>query len=136
MKWELQRTRRYPHWPWWSMVAVAVWAVMVGLAVIIARVFETSVTLCLLKRSTGIPCPTCGSTRAMLLLGEGRFGQAVATQPFMLVCGGIGVLMLLFRLSFAKRIHLVESPVPRRIMWGLVTALFLVNWVYIIVFVG
>ena|SRR5690554_4527412 len=36
---------------------------------------------CAMKSAFGIPCLTCGSTRATLHLLHGEFGQALAMQP-------------------------------------------------------
>jgi len=38
-------------------------------------------TLCLFKSATGIPCPSCGITRSVLLLAQGEVMQAVWINP-------------------------------------------------------
>ena len=43
--------------------------------------WESPVPLCLVKWLTGLDCPGCGMTRAFLLLGHGRLGDAVAAHP-------------------------------------------------------
>lgn len=38
-------------------------------------------TICPLAAMTGFPCPGCGSTRALLLILTGRFGEAFRYNP-------------------------------------------------------
>ncbi len=38
-------------------------------------------TLCLLRRSTGIPCPSCGLTRSFDHLADGHLVAAIAAHP-------------------------------------------------------
>jgi hypothetical protein len=38
-------------------------------------------TLCLFKNMTGFPCPSCGTTRAILLLLQGEPIQSIAMNP-------------------------------------------------------
>lgn len=38
-------------------------------------------TLCLLRATTGIPCPLCGSTTAAVALGRGEFTRAFLASP-------------------------------------------------------
>lgn len=42
---------------------------------------EHSLVLCPLNRITGIPCPSCGTTRALLLLLDGQTTQALFMNP-------------------------------------------------------
>lgn len=41
-------------------------------------------TLCLFRAATGVPCPGCGTTRALLRLGQLRLRDAVELNPFAL----------------------------------------------------
>lgn len=45
--------------------------------------------ICILKQTTGIPCPSCGSTRAILSILHGDFLQAFQWNP-------LGFLLILF----------------------------------------
>jgi hypothetical protein len=38
-------------------------------------------TLCLFKRMTGVACPSCGATRALLALLHGEIGNALYINP-------------------------------------------------------
>lgn len=47
---------------------------------------QEGVTACMIKRVTGIPCPSCGSTRSVIYMLQGNFAKALYMNP-------IGVLM-------------------------------------------
>ncbi len=51
-----------------------------------------SFEVCLFKAATGLPCPSCGSTRAVLALMAGNAHEALLLNPFGFV---IAIVMLL-----------------------------------------
>ncbi|MFL9843332.1 DUF2752 domain-containing protein [Flavobacterium rhizosphaerae] len=52
---------------------------------------HSTTTLCLFKNTTGLPCPGCGSTRAVLTLAQGHVIKAVLINP-------LGIFIALFML--------------------------------------
>jgi hypothetical protein len=52
-----------------------------------------AIPVCLIKTVTGIPCPSCGTTRAMVTLMQGRLTESVLQNPF-------GVLLALGAVVF------------------------------------
>lgn len=42
---------------------------------------NSSVEVCLIKHTTNIPCPSCGSTRSVISLAKGDFINALQTNP-------------------------------------------------------
>ena len=93
------------------------------------------VTLCPLRRFLGIPCPTCGTTRAVAALLRGNVREALALNPLMatflcvgmpllgvhvLVCGGAATEGLLRRLSGSRP------------FWWAVALLAVANWTYLL----
>lgn len=42
-------------------------------------------TVCLFKNATGVPCPSCGSTRALISLANGDLAQAIQWNPIGLI---------------------------------------------------
>ncbi len=51
-----------------------------------------SVVVCLIKQTTNIPCPTCGSTRSALFITKGEFYSAFITNPFGYIIATILIL--------------------------------------------
>ncbi len=47
-------------------------------------------TICWFRLATGMPCPSCGLTRAVVLLLHGRWAESLAAHPF-----GVPVLALI-----------------------------------------
>ncbi len=48
---------------------------------------------CVFKALTGIPCPTCGSTRSLVLLSHGHIVPALFMNPLIGACGLAGILL-------------------------------------------
>ena len=53
---------------------------------------STSVNVCMLKHITQIPCPSCGSTRAMISIANGEFVNALKLNPIGYLVAGIMTL--------------------------------------------
>jgi hypothetical protein len=51
---------------------------------------DSKFNVCLFKTVTGLPCPSCGTTRAILCMTKGNFLEALYTNPL----GFIVALML------------------------------------------
>ncbi len=72
MKIELVRpSRRVPGRPWLA-VALGAYFAAVGAVVWLGRHFGQDMRLCIFRRLTGLPCPTCGATRGVLALLRGE----------------------------------------------------------------
>lgn len=90
---------------------------------------------CLWHRWTGLPCPGCGTTRAVLGLLRGQLGQAFGSNP--LAATGVVVFVVVglvapVWLAAGGRIPAVGSgPKPG---WTAAAALALVaNWTWLVV---
>lgn len=69
-------------------------AALAALVVLLAAVHvRRPPTLCLLRATTGVPCPFCGGTTAAVDLGNGHLSAALAASP-------LGVAMLVAWLAF------------------------------------
>ncbi len=53
-------------------------------------------TVCLFKEVTGLPCPSCGTTRSLLLLFNGEVAAAFMTNPFALLLALVLVIVPLW----------------------------------------
>ena len=59
-----------------SLIGVDRWRVLAT-----AAIGGEGATLCLLRRTTGLPCPTCGMTRSFCAMGRGDLGDAFRQHP-------------------------------------------------------
>ena len=131
----IQVSRR-PPWPLWAVLIVLVWSVF-GLALVwFSAHFHWPVQLCLVKRLTGVACPSCGFTRGALSLLHGHPSQAWLYNPLL-----YSVLALLFaatavRIISARSLRINLTATERSAVWIVAGALFLANWAYVIFFVG
>lgn len=110
-------------------------ALAAGLAVGLLRLDKLGVMLCTLKATTGLPCPTCGGTRALGLLYHVDLASALAMNPLVT----LGVLALvpwalvdLWLLRRGRALELNLSP-RGSVLFGTAAGLaLLVNWIYLI----
>lgn len=94
--------------------------------------------VCLFKRVTGIPCPSCGSTRSVLSILKGDFADALFCNPFGIIIMAILVLSplwIIFDLVSQKdtlfqAFNRTELIMRRK--WVAVPAILLVilNWIW------
>jgi len=66
---------------------------------------ENQVDVCLIKKATSIPCPSCGSTRSINSILQGNFIEALLWNPFGFFILAIMVslpLLLLFDITSKK----------------------------------
>ena len=80
----------------------------------------------------GVPCLTCGSTRALLALARFDVGQALSWNPLaaaaaiLLVLGGIGAL------GAALAGRGVEAPRPSPALRAAVALAVAANWAFLV----
>ncbi len=94
--------------------------------------------ICPVKLETGIPCPSCGSTRALLHLFHGRVGQAILLNPIGIILAGImiatpiWILTDLFRKKQSLFLFYRRFEAFIRIKWVAVIAVLLIvsNWIW------
>ncbi len=105
-----------------------------GAIVVVALIFaviwrrlDLPLPECALRAATGVPCPTCGSTRLLEALGEGDPIGAAAANP--LVFAAI-VLMILWAVASAAGWRVVATRVERRILAGIGTVIVVTGWGY------
>ena len=95
--------------------------------------------VCLLYTTTGIPCPTCGTTRAFLALASGHLGVAFRYQP--LIMGILWVSTLLVSVDLAAWWLRKQQLLPRWLAtiqvtpWS-VLVILIVNWLYLVLFLS
>lgn len=99
---------------------------------------ESGITVCLFKNISGIPCPSCGTTRSIIKLLEGDFNTAVYINPlgvavFILLV--IFTVLLLIEITGKKRnLPLLAARINnyiRRPIYAIpLICLMTVNWVW------
>jgi hypothetical protein len=90
---------------------------------------------CVFKELTSFPCPTCGATRAVLLLAHGEAAASLSMNPLVSFCFVGACLVFAFSL-LAFLLHLprpsVElSPREHTAIRVVVVVLVLMNWSYL-----
>ena len=88
-----------------------------------------------MKRFLGVPCPTCGSTRALALLLHGDVCGAFAMQPLsMAVACVIAPILLAARAALGKARFgaAVARAIRSPLFWAAASAAVAANWAYVI----
>lgn len=114
---------------WVGFAAAVLSLALSPLAAIVARLTPP----CLLKAWTGIPCPTCGSTRAVLAIARFEWLDAIRVNPL----AAFGVIGLLaaglaapFWIRAGGRIPVLTRRARRAALWAIV-ATAAANWAYL-----
>ncbi len=136
MKIKIVPAKRLPNWPVWAVIVGLLWLSLVAIAVYLSIKTGKNVDLCSLKNVTHIPCPTCGVTRSCLNIFEGNFLTAFLFNPLIFLAGFIFFIIATIKILFAKSLKINLTKKEKRIIWVILTILFIVNWIYVIVFVG
>lgn len=107
-----------------------------------ARFFSKVIALlppCPLRHITGLPCPTCGSTRSGILLSQFKILEAFLTNPlFVLVCFGVTIwaMTALVLHIIRRRMRLVRFNESKPVIRILLIGAIIVNWIYLIITMG
>jgi hypothetical protein len=110
-------------------------ATLGGIAVFLLHLDRLPIFICLFRAVTGIPCMTCGATRAAARLVAGDIAGALAMNPLATVAGlalipwGLADLALLPR-GAALAVD-VTPGTARALRIGAVAAVLL-NWAYLV----
>ena len=124
--------QRRPPLPAWAIGIVVIWLAGVALYTALARSAEHAPSLCVFRNVTGLPCPTCGTTRATLAFARGDILAGVLYNPFVVTALAIGLTLCVVQWGFGRRIEIAISPRSKRFGWALVAVGFLTNWAYLI----
>ena len=123
---------RWPPWPLWACLLVAIWVALGSAVVCLSTQLHKPVQLCLFRALTGLPCLTCGTTRSVMSLLQGRFVQAWLYNPMMFSGMVMFFVATLARIVLGRsvRVHLNEPQ--RTLVWIAAAILLLSNWAYVI----
>jgi hypothetical protein len=106
-----------------------------ALAVAVLHLDRLPIAVCLFHAITGLPCMTCGATRALGQLAVGDVRGALAMNPlatlgaFAILPWGVGDIALMPR---GRALSLEVAPSAARALRVMAVAAVLVNWGYLI----
>jgi len=124
--------RRSPrHLPLWIVLGL----VLLALGAQLGARWQLPFPQCLLRKFTGIPCPTCGCTRSLLAWWDLDLAAAFRFNPlFFVVCVGLLAWFGLWCIEWLTgRVWLnrLGARIRRGPVWKVCIALAAVNWVYL-----
>ncbi|WP_366935836.1 DUF2752 domain-containing protein [Bernardetia sp.] len=98
----------------------------------------SSFTPCLIKNISHLPCPSCGSTRAILFLLKGKFIESLYTNPLgllIMIVLIISPLWIIIDIVYKKNSLLrtfcwIESQVIKKNIALFLILLVLLNWIW------
>lgn len=133
----LVRTTRIPRPGVWPVVVVLLFGLLVvGWEVLTASApaapGEPPRTTCLLRSATGVPCPGCGSTRAVRAAASLDPLRAFAHNPLVMSLLLGGAVVLLARLATAHTPVLELSASGWTLLAVLSVVLLLLNWWWVL----
>ena len=110
---------------------------LLALAVCRARLPACCAPRCLLKTWTGVPCMTCGGSRALAALLQGRVETALRLQPLLTLLALAAVAWASYAVAGAclgvPRVRVRAARGEKILLLAVVLLLALGNWVYLIV---
>jgi hypothetical protein len=130
---KLQRVPRRPNWPVAPVVVTAIWAGVVALTALLGAWSHHEVLLCPFRRLTGLPCPGCGSTRAVLSMIHGDPLGALVWNPLITVALCLFAASLLLRVAAGRKLEFHLGPRHNRIVLAGVIGLLAANWTYVLI---
>jgi hypothetical protein len=109
--------------------------VLAAAAVALLGLDRLPVAFCVFKGLTGLPCPTCGSTRAVARLFGLDPAGALAMNPFTTLVAVViaaWALVDLLLIPRGRALRVGVSPPLGRILRIAAFAAFLANWIYLL----
>lgn len=94
--------------------------------------------ICIVKRLTGVPCPSCGTTRSVMAIAKGDLGEGIYWNPFGFLITGILIVSplwiagdLLSRKASLLKVYLKAEDLlkQKRIAIPLILMVIL-NWIW------
>lgn len=126
------RVRTVPQPFWWLLG-------FVGAIGVVALAYRWGLPLpqCGWRQLTGLPCPFCGSTRALLAWSQLDLKQAFTLNPMTFVASlaviGTAVLWTVDRLfAGARALPWLQARLSRRALLWTVATVVLGNWLYLL----
>lgn len=104
----------------------------------VKRAQNETFRVCIIKNVTGYPCPSCGTTRAVSFLLEGKIMESVLLNPFGIL---IAIIMTVFPVwvltdiilkkdSFFKAYKKVETTIRKPWLASILVLVVFLNWIW------
>jgi hypothetical protein len=91
---------------------------------------------CTFQQITGLPCPSCGATRAGIFLGNFELLNSILENPLYFI---LYIALFLYGTNsfigavFGKNIHIQFQKLSRKIIYFIIITAIGANWLYLIV---
>ncbi len=93
---------------------------------------------CLIKATTGYPCPSCGSSRAIISLVNGNFKEAISINPFGVLMAFLMIILPFWMLydvvvkqkSYWKAYQKMEALFKLKPILILFIIVVIANWIW------
>lgn len=100
------------------------------------KIEDANFSVCLFKNATNIPCPSCGTTRAVAQIAKGHLFLSIFINPFGIIVALIMVISpvwivsdLLFKKdSFYQFYKKTEQIISKKYIAVILILLVLLNW--------
>ncbi len=95
-------------------------------------------TVCLFKKVTTVPCPSCGTTRSVMQLSHGNFLSAILINPFGIIVGLIMIIAPVWisydfiqkKETFYTAYLKIETILRKRKVAIVLIVLVVANWIW------
>ena len=122
----------------YSLLLIACLAGFIYLFYNIHTLQSQTFRVCIIKNVTGFPCPSCGTTRAVTLILEGKFIESLLLNPFGIL---VAVVMTIFpfwilidiilkKESFFRMYKKAEATIRKPWLASILILLVLLNWIW------
>ena len=121
-----------------SLLLIACFAGWIYLFYTYYNIKNETFRVCIIKNITGYACPSCGTTRAVSFLLEGKITESLLLNPFGLLVAIIMTVVPLWILndiilkkdSFFKWYKQMEAVIRKPLVASLLIGLVLINWIW------
>ena len=122
----------------YSLLLIACLAGFIYLFYNIHTLQSQTFRVCIIKNVSGYPCPSCGTTRAVTLLLNGRFIESLVLNPIGIVVAIIMIIFpiwILIDIIFKKETFYfwykkAEGTIRKPWLASILIVLVLLNWIW------
>lgn len=112
---------------------VIAWLLLFFLGFFLSELSEHALPLCMMKLVAGIPCPVCGSMRALESLSRFEIIAAFRSNPLIVLFGFVTLVILVLRLLTGQTVRFEASNRQKLAAGIIVLVLFVANWIFLII---